>query len=418
MSPETQHDTEQNLNPETTPETNADTEANADAAAEADSTPTNDRLQKLTECGQSAWMDNLSRSLIESGELESRIQTWNLRGITSNPSIFEKAIIGNAIYDSDIQAGVEAEQSPEQIYESLVFDDIRSACDIFRPVYDRTNGQDGYISIEVSPHLARNTRETIAEARRFNEAVDRPNVMIKIPGTLEGFGAIEQAIAEGINVNVTLLFSVEDYKQAAWAYLRGLETRVQNGLPVDNIASVASFFLSRIDSKIDAAVDERLENADENQAERLNGVKGQVAIANAKVAYQAYKEIVESDRWQALAQHGASPQRLLWASTSTKNPDYSDVLYVDELVADNTVNTMPPKTIEAFADHGNPEPNQIETDVDKAYALLDSLGDPSINIVLDAVMNELIEEGIEKFIKPHESLMSSLEEKTKQLTPA
>lgn len=382
---------------------------------------TNANLQKLTEYGQSIWMDYLNRSLIESGELKEKLDSWSLQGITSNPTIFEKAIAGNEVYDSGIQAGIEAEKSSEEIYESLIFEDIRNACDIFRPLYDETQGRKGYVSIEVSPHLARNTGETIAAARRFHREVSRPNVMIKIPGTVEGFGAIEQAIADGINVNVTLLFSVEDYKQAAWAYLRGLETRVQNEQPIDNIASVASFFLSRIDSKIDDRIDDRLktEGSEELSEEaRLQEVKGKVAIANAKVAYQAYQEIIESDRWQALAQRGARPQRLLWASTSTKNPDYSDVMYVESLVADNTVNTMPPKTIEAFADHGNAEPNQIETEVEKAYQLLDSLSDSDINIDLDAVMAELVEEGIEKFVKPYNSLLESLEEKSKQLTPA
>ncbi|WP_159783514.1 transaldolase [Sodalinema gerasimenkoae] len=374
----------------------------------------NENLQKLADYGQSIWMDNLNRSAIESGELTSQIDSLNLRGITSNPSIFEKAIIGNQVYDGDIRTGVEAEKSPEQIYESLIFEDIRNACDIFRPIYDETNGKDGYISIEVSPHLARNMKDTLAEARRFNNVVDRPNVMIKIPGTLEGFAAIEQAIADGINVNVTLLFAVEDYKQAAWAYIRGLETRVQNGQPVDNIASVASFFLSRIDSKVDDALDERLEAGAD--AELINSIKGKVAIANAKIAYQAYEEIFNSDRWQALAEKGASPQRLLWASTSTKNPDYSDVMYVEELVADNTVNTIPPSTLDAFADHGQPQPDTVHRDVKGAYQVIEHLNHPDIQINLDSVMAELIEEGIDKFIQPYESLMSSIEEKTKAVT--
>jgi transaldolase len=374
----------------------------------------NENLQKLADYGQSIWMDNLNRSAIESGELKSQIDSLNLRGITSNPSIFEKAIIGNQVYDGDIRAGVEAEKSPEQIYESLIFEDIRNACDIFRPVYDETNGKDGYISIEVSPHLARNMKDTLAEARRFNTAVDRPNVMIKIPGTLEGFAAIEQAIADGINVNVTLLFAVEDYKQAAWAYIRGLETRVQNGQPVDNIASVASFFLSRIDSKVDDALDKRLEAGAD--AELVHSIKGKVAIANAKIAYQAYEDIFSSDRWQALADKGASPQRLLWASTSTKNPDYSDVMYVEELVADNTVNTIPPSTLEAFADHGQPQPDTVHRDVKAAYQVIAHLNHPDIQINLDSVMAELIEEGIDKFIQPYESLMSSIEEKTKAVS--
>ncbi|MGC9506170.1 transaldolase [Baaleninema sp.] len=381
----------------------------------------NTPLSKITAFGQSIWMDYLNRSLIESGELKEKIESRNLRGVTSNPSIFEKAISGNEIYDADIQAGVETDKSPQQIYESLAIEDIRNACDIFRPIYEESNGQDGFISLEVSPYLARDLQGTLAEARRLFQTVDRPNVMIKIPGTLEGFGAIEQCISEGINVNVTLLFSVENYKQAAWAYLRGLETRVQNGQPVDCVASVASFFVSRIDSKIDAMLDECLQKiGTKNLSEeaRLQELKGKVAIANAKVAYQEYKQIIDSNRWQALEAQGAKPQRLLWGSTSTKNPDYSDVLYVNELVAPNTVNTLPPETIEAFFDHGEPQPNRIETDVEGAYHTLKTLGDSDINIDLDRVMEELLDEGIEKFIKPYQSLLDSLEEKSKQLTPA
>ncbi|OAB61084.1 transaldolase [Leptolyngbya valderiana BDU 20041] len=382
-----------------------------------DNTP----LSKITTCGQSIWMDYLDRSLIESGELKEKIETRNLRGLTSNPSIFEKAISGNEIYDSDIQAGADADKSPQEIYESLAIADIQNACDIFRAVYDESDGQDGFVSLEVSPYLARDLQGTIAEARRLYRAVDRPNVMIKIPGTLEGFGAIEQCIAEGINVNVTLLFSVENYKQAAWAYLRGLETRVQNGQSIDGVASVASFFVSRIDSKVDKLLDERLQQiGTENLSEeaRLQELKGKVAIANAKVAYREYQKVLESDRWKSLEAKGAKPQRLLWGSTSTKNPDYSDVLYVEELVASNTVNTLPPDTIEACFDHCKPQANRIESNVEKAYQTLESLRDRDINIDLDRVMEELLDEGIDKFVQPYQSLLDTLEEKSKQLMPA
>ncbi|MBE9169769.1 transaldolase [Pleurocapsales cyanobacterium LEGE 06147] len=380
---------------------------------------TNNPLLKIKEYGQSIWMDYLDRDLIETGELKKMIETRGLCGVTSNPNIFDKAVTGSNRYDADIEAGIKAGKSIKEIYESLMFEDIRNACDIFRPVYEKTNGLDGYVSIEVSPHLARDARGTIEEALGFYRAIDRDNVMIKIPGTPEGFPAVERVIAQGVNVNITLLFSVESYEHAAWAYIRGLEDRVKKGQPIDKIASVASFFLSRIDTKIDARIDERLKSiGTENLSEeaRLQKIKGKVAIANAKVAYQKYKEIIASDRWQALAEKGANVQRLLWASTSTKNPKYSDVMYVNELIAPNTVNTMPPETIEACADHCEPAPNRIETDLEEAYRLLESLKDPDINIDLDEVMSELLEEGIAKFVQPYDSLMQSLEDKVKQLS--
>lgn len=380
----------------------------------------NNPLLKIKEYGQSIWMDHLNRSLIESGELKQAIENYGLRGITSNPTIFEKAIAGNQVYDGDIEAGIKAGKSVEEIYESLIFEDIRKTCDLFRPIYEESGGLDGYVSIEVSPHLARDTQGTLEEAIRFYRAIDRENVMIKIPGTPEGFPAVEQAIARGINVNITLLFSVESYECAAWAYIRGLEDRVKKGQPIDTIASVASFFLSRIDTEVDERIDEKLQSIGTeslSQEARLQQIKGKVAIANAKVAYQKYKEILKSDRWQALAEKGANVQRLLWASTSTKNPEYSDVMYVNELIGSNTVNTMPLDTLKACADRCNPAPNQIETGIEEAYRLLESLKDPDIDIDLDGTMNDLLEEGIAKFTQPYDSLMKSLEDKLKQLSP-
>lgn len=365
--------------------------------------------------GQSIWMDNLSRTLIESGELKELIQTRGICGITSNPAIFEKAIAGNAIYDTDIEAGIRAQKSVMEIYESLVFEDISNACDIFKPVYDETNGLDGYVSIEVPPTIAKDTQSTISEAQRYYQAIGRENVMIKIPGTPEGLPAVEQAISEGINVNVTLLFSVESYVETFWAYIRGLEKRAAEGKDISNIASVASFFLSRIDSKVDAKLEEKSAGVDDpNLTEKLKGIEGKVAIANAKIAYQKYKEIIQSDRWKALSAKGAQVQRLLWASTSTKNPAYSDVMYVDELIGPNTVNTLPPNTIEACADHCSPE-SRIETGVEEAYQTINSLNDPDVNINLSQVMDELLDEGIVKFVKPFDSLISSLESKVKLL---
>ncbi|NEO60597.1 MAG: transaldolase [Moorea sp. SIO4G2] len=365
--------------------------------------------------GQSIWMDNLSRTLIESGELKELIKTRGICGITSNPAIFEKAIAGNAIYDTDIEAGIRAEKSVMEIYETLVFEDISNACDIFKPVYDQTNGLDGYVSIEVPPTIAKDTQSTISEAQRYYEAIGRENVMIKIPGTPEGLPAVEQAISEGINVNVTLLFSVESYVETFWAYIRGLEKRAAEGKDISKIASVASFFLSRIDTKVDAKLEEKSAASDDpNVTEKLKGIEGKVAIANAKVAYQKYKEIIQSDRWKALSAKGAQVQRLLWASTSTKNPAYSDVMYVDELIGPNTVNTLPPNTIEACADHCSPE-SRIETGVEEAYQTINSLNDPDVNINLSQVMDELLDEGIVKFVKPFDSLISSLESKVKLL---
>jgi transaldolase len=374
-------------------------------------------LLEIKQYGQSIWMDNLTRDLIQSGELKQLVETRGIAGITSNPAIFQKAIAGNAIYDKSIEAGIRANKSLDQIYEDLVFEDIRNACDILMPVYKQTNGLDGYVSIEVPPSIAHDTEATIREAKRYYATLDRPNVMIKIPGTNEGLPAVEAVIAAGINVNVTLLFSVQSYVGCAEAYIRGLEARVAKGEDISKIASVASFFLSRIDSNIDDRIDEKLKGIDEMDArEKLLAIKGKIAIANAKIAYQEYKKIVESDRWQALAAKGAKVQRLLWASTSTKNPDYSDVMYVDELIGPETVNTLPPNTIDACDDHCNVD-SRIETHVSEAYHLIESLKDPDIDINLDEVMAELLVDGIDKFVKPFESLMGSLKDKVDQLTP-
>ncbi|MBD2127254.1 transaldolase [Microcoleus sp. ZQ-A2] len=379
-------------------------------------TANNPILQIEQNFGQSIWMDNLSRTLIQSGELKQLLEERGIVGITSNPAIFEKAIVGNAIYDADIEAGIGAGKSVLEIYESLVFDDIRNACDIFKPVYESSNKLDGYVSIEVPPNIADDTQSTIEQARRYYEQIGRENVMIKIPGTKMGLPAVEQVISEGINVNVTLLFSVDSYVETAWSYIRGLEKRVAEGKDISNIASVASFFLSRIDINIDARIDAKLaEGMDRIEKKAmLEAVKGKVAIANAKIAYEKYKEIIQSDRWKALAEKGAKVQRLLWASTSTKNPNYSDVMYVDELIGPDTVNTLPPNTIEACADHCSPA-NRVEADVDKAHHLMDSLKEPDIDINIDEVMEELLLDGIDKFVKPFESLMASLEEKVQKL---
>jgi len=374
-------------------------------------------LEIVQQFGQSIWLDNLSRDLIATGSLKEMITSRGIVGITSNPAIFEKAINGNQIYDRDIEAGNKAGLSVLQVYETLVFEDIRNACDILLPVYEATNGADGYVSLEVPPTIAKDTNSTIAEAKRYFSHLGRKNLMIKIPGTSEGLPAVSEAISSGINVNVTLLFSVESYVNTAWAYIKGLEERSARGEDISNIASVASFFLSRIDTYIDDLLDNKIKKGvDESTESKILSIKGKIAIANAKVAYQKYKEIFSSERWQALEAKGAKPQRLLWASTGTKNPAYSDVMYVDELIGPNTVNTLPPQTVEACADHCSPG-SRIESDIEQAYEIINLLKDPAINIDLDQVMAELLENGIELFVKPFDSLMNSLETKMKQLTP-
>ena len=375
-------------------------------------------LLEIKNYGQSIWMDNLTRDLIQSGELKDMVENQGICGITSNPAIFEKAITGNVIYDADIEAGIRAGLPTYKIYESLTFEDIRNACDILRPVYEASQGLDGYVSIEVPPTISDDTEATIKEARRYYQEIGRENVMIKIPGTKAGLPAVEQVISEGINVNVTLLFSVESYIETAWTYIRGLEKLAESGKDISTISSVASFFLSRIDSNIDKRIDEKLKKGVDDIAveAKLRAVKGKVAIANAKIAYQKYKEIIQTDRWKALSTKGANVQRLLWASTGTKDPSYSDVMYVDELVGPDTVNTLPPNTIEACADHSDVA-SRVETGVEEAYQLIESLKDPDININLDEVMDELLVEAIDKFVQPFQSLMDSLEEKLNKLSP-
>ena len=373
-------------------------------------------ILEIEQLGQSIWMDNLARDLIESGELATLIETKGLLGVTSNPAIFEKAIVGNKVYDSAIEAGIKSGKSLMEIYESLIFEDIQKACDIFRGVYDKSKGLDGYISIEVPPTIASDTAQTISEAKRYYAAIDRPNVMIKIPGTPEGLPAVTEVIASGINVNVTLLFSLQSYIDTAWAYIAGLEKLAERGGDVSKIASVASFFLSRIDISIDSKLDALLKNAgiSAGTESKLKSLKGKVAIANAKMAYKAYKTICESDRWVNLVAKGARVQRLLWASTGTKNPDYSDVMYVDGLVGSDTVNTLPPQTIDACIDHCDVA-SRIEMNLPEAEALIASLKDSDVGIDLDQVMADLLADGIVKFVTPFDTLMAALKEKVDRL---
>ncbi|HEX9015247.1 MAG TPA: bifunctional transaldolase/phosoglucose isomerase [Chloroflexota bacterium] len=363
-------------------------------------------LLKLNELGQSIWLDFFRRGMISSGELQRLIDEDGLNGITSNPAIFEKAILGSTDYDTDIRAlALEGKDVPG-IYEGLVVDDIRRAADLFRPTFDRLGGADGFVSLEVSPHLAQDTAGTIEEARRLWKEVSRPNLMIKVPGTPEGIPAIRQLTSEGINVNVTLLFGLGRYREAAMAYVEGLEELEKRG-PIDGIASVASFFLSRIDVLLDPVLEKKAheEGPDSTTA---RGLLGQVAIASAKIAYQIYQEIFGSDRFRRLASKGARPQRVLWASTGTKNPAYSDVKYVEPLIGRDTINTMPPETMNAYRDHGNPA-LRLEDDVDQARRALEQL--PKLGIDLDAATLQLEEEGVEKFNKPFDAIAASLEQK-------
>jgi transaldolase len=355
-------------------------------------------LVQLGTLGQSIWLDYIRRDLIAGGELKRLIEEDGLRGMTSNPAIFEKAIDESHDYDEDIRTQTLAGKDAKAIYETISQRDVQSAADVFRPLYDRTDGADGYVSLEVNPHLARNTAGTIEEARRLWSALNRPNVFIKVPATIEGLPAIQQLIGEGINVNVTLIFGLPRYRQVAEAFIAGLEARAAQGKPVNHIASVASFFVSRID----ALIDPLLEKQGGALAEKAHG---QIAVASAKTAYQIYKEIFGNDRFKKLTTQGARAQRLLWASTGTKNPEYSDVKYVEALIGPDTVNTAPMETINAYRDHGDPQA-RLEQDVGKAARILKQL--PTLGIDLDQVTQQLEDEGVAKFNKPFDALMTAL----------
>lgn len=355
------------------------------------------KLQQLTELKQSIWLDYISRDLIESGQLQQYIDK-GLRGMTSNPSIFNKAITNSDQYDREIRAYALEGRSAEEIYEALALADIKQAADLLKPIYDKSNGLDGFVSLEVNPHLAHHTDKTIEEVRRLSEIVNRPNVMIKVPATSEGILAIKELIAEGYNINVTLMFSLSQYELVSNAFLEGLEERVSNGKTIDQIASVSSFFVSRIDVKID----KMLENLDTQKALAL---RGKIGIASAKMAYQKFLEKFNTKRWEKLAQKGAHVQKVLYGSTSTKNPDYPDTLYVDSLIGKQTINTLPPKTLKAFLDHGTVRPTLTEG-VSQTQGYLDQLAD--LGIDLEKVTGELLDEGIQKFIKPFDQLIETI----------
>jgi transaldolase/glucose-6-phosphate isomerase len=362
-------------------------------------------VKQIQKYRQSIWLDFIRRHMLQNGQLDEMIGQYGLRGVTSNPSIFEKAIAGSQDYDDAIRRMALAGKSTQEIYQTLTVNDVRQAADLFLPVYEETHGGDGFVSLEVSPHLAHDTQATIDEARRLWSALDRPNVLIKVPATVEGLPAIEQLISEGINVNVTLLFGLPRYRQVAQAYIAGLEKRLSNGGTIDRIASVASFFVSRIDVMVDPMLEKAMVEEPEGvmTADELHG---EVAIACAKLAYQQYKEIFNSSHFQRLQQEGARPQRLLWASTSTKNPSYSDVRYVEALIGSNTVNTIPLETLHAYADHGQPQ-SRLEHEVDEAQHVLNRL--PNFGIDLSNVVERLEEEGVQKFSRSYDQLMQTLE---------
>lgn len=363
-------------------------------------------LVELHAFGQSFWYDNIRRKFLHDGTLKQLIDWDGLRGMTSNPSIFEQAIGKSDDYDEQISQLVQKGADTNTIYEAVVLADIQTACDLFVDLFTQSQRQDGYVSLEVSPHLAHDTEGTIAEARRLYYAVDRPNVMIKVPATPEGIPAVRQLISDGININITLMFNMAHYEAVADAYIQGLQELAANGRDVRQIASVASFFVSRVDS----AVDKKLAELDDAAA---NALLGKTAIANSKVVYLRFKELFNGPAFAALRELGAPPQRLLWASTSTKNPDYPDTLYVDNLIGPETVNTMPPATVDAFRDHGVVA-NTLEDGVEDARLVLDNLAELGIN--LDEITEQLQVDGVVAFAKSFTTLMAAIEDKVKRLS--
>jgi transaldolase len=364
------------------------------------------RLHQLSALGQSVWIDFLSRQMIQSGELEKMMEEDAVVGVTSNPTIFQKAISQGDLYDDQIRACVDETDDPKEIFWQLAEKDVSNACDLLRQVWDSGKGKDGYVSIEVDPNNAGDTQATIDEAQRLHEQIDKANLHVKIPATKEGLPAIEEMIARGRNINVTLIFSLQRYAEVVEAYIRGLERLVESGGDPTKVASVASFFVSRVDTEADKRLDE-IGGHDE--------LKGKLAIANAKLAYEKYKELHSGERWEKLAAVGATKQRCLWASTSTKNPDYRDVLYVEELIGPETVNTMPEETIEAFQDHGEVAPT-LEQGIDEAKRVFEELDAAGVDY--DDVVRVLEEEGVQKFADSFSELLDGIAAKRGELAAA
>ena len=367
---------------------------------------TTNRLRDIEAQGTSIWVDNLNRRLLDRGELARLIEEDGITGVTSNPTIFKKAMADSELYDPLLREAISETQDPRQVYFRVAFADTRQACDLLRPVFESTEGHDGYVSFELPPDLANDADGSVEAAIWCRGQIDRPNVLIKVPGTEAGVTAFERLTAQGVNVNVTLLFAVSRYKEIARAYIRGLESRAGNGETVDRAASVASFFVSRVDTKVDAALEE-LGRTD---------LRGRAAVANAKIAYASFQEIFSGGPWEALAEKGAKVQRPLWASTSTKNPDYSDTLYVDGLIGPDIVNTMPDATIEAARDHSAAE-RTVDRDVDEARALMDEIRSAGVDVE-DIVVRQLVDEGVDAFADAFNSLIETIEGKISELAPA
>ena len=371
-------------------------------------------LFEMAEYGQSIWSDSISRGIIGSGELKKLLDEYAVVGVTSNPTIFEKALT-SADYDEDIRAMAEAGARAPQIFERVATDDIRQACDVLQSVYQRSSHVDGRVSIEVSPASAFKTEDTVTEARQLWQIVDRPNLMVKIPGTTEGIPAIEQMISEGVSINVTLLFAVSMYEQVMEAYLKGLERRVAEGKPIDQIHSVASFFVSRVDTMVDKELEAKIAATDDPaEQEQLRSLLGKAAIANAKMAYQAFKRVFSGPRWEALKAQGANLQRPLWASTGTKNPAYPDTMYLAELIGPHTVNTVPDATLRAFADHGVVRGSTVEEDVEGARRVLEQLAAAGVD--LDNITEQrLVTEGVKSFADSFDKLIAQLRKKRDEI---
>jgi transaldolase / glucose-6-phosphate isomerase len=361
-------------------------------------------LKGLLEYGQSPWMDYIRRDLLTGGGLKKFIDEDGLRGMTSNPAIFEKSIVGSTLYSDILQAPEAKSLDAKSLYERIAIRDVQDACDIFKPVYQSTNRRDGYVSLEVSPYLANDTKGTLDEARRLWKTVGRENLMVKVPGTAAGVPAIRQLLEDGLNINVTLLFAQSAYEQVAEAFLAALEARTLKGLDINHCASVASFFVSRIDTLIDSQIGEKLKTATSDQKALLASVEGKVAIANAKLTYKKYQELFGSPRWKALSAKSAQTQRLLWASTSTKNPKYRDVLYVEELIGADTVDTIPPATFDAFRNHGKLRNSLIE-DVSGAAKVMDNLAKAGIS--MKEVTQKLLEDGVKLFADAFKTLLEA-----------
>ena len=370
-----------------------------------------DRLQRLHDAGVSIWLDFIERTILRNGDLERRIREDALTGMTSNPTIFEKALAEGSAYDDQIRTA-SGDFTAMELFELISTTDVRDACEIFRGVYDREGAKDGFVSIEVSPAAAHDLLGTVSEAARLWSTVDRPNVMVKVPGTIEGADAVRRLIASGLNINITLLFSLDAYRRVIEAYMAGLEERVAAGKDIRNIASVASFFVSRVDSEVDKRLDATVKSASPEKRKQIDSLRGKAAIANAKLAYRIFQKEFSSPRWKKLEAKGASVQRVLWASTSTKNPSYRDVMYVEQLIGPHTVNTMPPQTIEAFRDHGEVK-RTVDKEVDVAETVIRDLA--QLGISIDDVTEKLLVDGLASFQKSYDTLIAGLSKKTKAL---